>query len=134
MRPRRVLIADDERHIARYLRHHLEKAGYETRVVERGDEVPAAAAEFLPDVFLLDVEMPGADGADLCGKLRLVEAHRDAVFVLITAHARDADAAATRVLGADWRFPKPIGPGALLAKLRELGAPPVVEDSGGGQS
>ena len=65
-----ALIADDERTSRELTRATLESAGF--KVVEAGDGVAALAAyaEHLPDLFILDVEMPRMDGISVCRELR----------------------------------------------------------------
>jgi CheY-like chemotaxis protein len=67
----RVLIVDDDTSISRLIGMLLEKTGrYDVRVEQHPQAAPQAAREFLPDVFLLDVDMPGKDGGELARDLK----------------------------------------------------------------
>lgn len=121
----RVLVVEDVRHIAHFIRHNLKKAGYETRVVGHGDEVVAAVEEFEPHALLLDMVLPGKSGLEICRELQASPGHADLVVIIVTGHSfDDASAQEVEAAGADWHFTKPISPVNLLAKLRELGVPP----------
>ena len=126
----RILIAEDETHMARYLEHHLSKAGYETRVVGNGLEAFAAVGDFLPSAILLDIEMPGLSGIEVCKKLRADPRRAGLVILIITGHSFDARNEEMAAIGANWCFSKPISPSSLKAKLVELGVPPVKSADG----
>jgi len=125
----RILVVEDVRHLAHFLRHNLAKVGYDTRVVHHGDEVLAAIAEFRPHAVLLDVVLPGKSGLEICRALRADPAHRDLVVIIVTGHCFD-DASADEVAaaGADFQFSKPVSPVSLRAKLSALGIPPELAE------
>ncbi len=122
----RVLVVEDVRHIARFVQHNLDKAGYETRVVHHGDEVLDVVLDFAPHAVLLDMVLPGMSGLEICTALRADPTQADLRIVIVTGHSFD-DASAEEVASAtaDWSFTKPISPVNMLAKLRELGVAPL---------
>ena len=126
----RVLVVEDVRHIAHFLRHNLEKVGYETRVVHHGDEVLAAVEEFKPHALLLDMILPGMSGLQICQALRADPAHADLVVIIVTGHSfDDASAQEVEAAGADWQFSKPVSPVSLRRKLAKLGIPPALAEA-----
>lgn len=118
--PGRVLVADDTRHVAFFLTRTLQRAGYEVREVHSGDAVLPAVEDFRPQAVILDVEMPGMTGVEICRALRGDDQHRGMVILFATSHTCDRVASEVREAGADGQFPKPVSPSSLLGKLREL--------------
>ena len=89
----RVLIADDEESICLLYEVELQERGYTVRTERRGERVLEAVEAFRPDVVILDVRMPGADGFELLGRIK--ERHPGVAVVLNSAMdaVRDAGAA-----------------------------------------
>lgn len=117
---RRVLIVEDEQHLAEGLRFNLEAEGYDAHVVETGE---AALARLLDreerfDLVVLDVMLPGKDGFTVVAELR---AARQFVPVLIlTARGRPEDVLKGFAAGADDYLPKPTELAILLARIGGL--------------
>jgi two-component system KDP operon response regulator KdpE len=110
-----VLLIEDEPQMRRFLRAALE--GYEYRLVEAptAREGLAQAAGRNPDVILLDLGLPDADGIDLTRRLR---EWSTTPIVVISARGREQDKIAALDAGADDYLTKPFGVGELLARLR----------------
>ena len=118
----RVMVVEDVRHMAHFLKHNLERAGYEVRAVHDGNEALAAIEEFKPRAVILDVILPGRSGLEICRALRGDPRHRELVVIIVTGHSfEDASAEEIRTAGADWHFTKPVSPVSLRAKLAEFG-------------
>src|SRR5262245_2221177 len=117
----RVLIVEDEEHLARGLAFNLEAEGYRVELAERGEQALARlfdASAPPVDLVLLDVMLPGISGFDVVAKLR---AEDNTVPVLLLT-ARDAAADIVRGLdfGADDYLTKPFSLPVLLARARTL--------------
>lgn len=83
---KRILLVDDEPSFTRMLRLNLEKTGaYEVREENRGAQGLAAAREFKPDLILLDVIMPDADGGDVAAQIKADKNLKDTPIVFLTA-------------------------------------------------
>ena len=65
----RILIVDDENDIVNLLKDHFEYSGYEVLTAESGEEA-IKKSEQQPDVILLDINMPGLDGFQVCNRIR----------------------------------------------------------------
>ena len=66
----KILVVDDEHLIRWTLEQHLTKEGYEVRTVEDGEKALAAVPELMPDLVLLDNQLPGMNGIEVLGKIR----------------------------------------------------------------
>lgn len=120
----RVMVVEDVRHMAHFLKHSLERAGYEVVAVHHGDEVLPAVEQFGPSALVLDLVLPGMSGLDICRALRSDPRHEKLRILIVTGHSfEDASAEEIRSAGADWNFTKPVSPVSLRAKLAELGIP-----------
>ena len=113
----RILVVDDERPIRRALEVTLTKAGYKVLTATTGDEALTAAALTPPDLVILDLMLPDADGAEVCRELRDWLA---APILLISAVGEEADKVRALDAGADDYVTKPFSPGELLARCRAL--------------
>jgi DNA-binding response OmpR family regulator len=116
----RILIVEDEQHLAEGLRFNLAADGHEVAVTGNGDEALAMLGrergEF--DAVVLDVMLPGRNGFDLARALR---ADSDYVPILmLTARSRPEDVLMGFESGADDYLPKPFELAILLARLRGL--------------
>jgi len=121
----RVIVVEDVRHMAHFLKRSLERAGYEVLTVHHGDEVLEAIATFEPRAVLLDLMLPGMSGIEICRTLKSDPRHEQLKILIVTGHSfDDASADEIRDAGADGQFTKPVSPGSLRAKLAELGVPP----------
>ena len=117
----RVLIVEDEQHLAEGLRFNLEAEGYAVRVVETGE----AALELLLgperagfDLVVLDVMLPGKDGFAVVSELR--EAQQFVPVLILTARGRPEDVLKGFGAGADDYLPKPTELAILIARIRGL--------------
>jgi CheY-like chemotaxis protein len=82
--------------------------GHETRTAFTGPDAVAAAAEFLPDVVLLDIGLPGMDGYEVARQLRAMPALAGTFVVAMTGYGRDEDRALTEAAGFDRHMVKPV--------------------------
>ena len=121
-----ILIADDEPHITALVRVTLEDD--RVRVVEArcGEQALDLLDAVQPDIVLLDVNMPGIDGFEVCRRLRADSRYAATKVVMLTAAAQAADRARGRAVGADEYLTKPFSPIHLLSVVQAL-APESVE-------
>ena len=110
-----VLVIDDELQIRRLLRVCLEANNYKVIEAATGQEGLAGAAQYRPDVVLLDLGLPDMDGVSVLKRLR--EWSRAPVVVL-SVRDREDDKIKALDHGADDYITKPFGSGELLARLR----------------
>ncbi len=116
----RVLIADDEANIVISLDYLMRKEGYQVATVADGEAALKLAAQFSPDLVLLDVMMPKKSGYEVCEALRANPAHAHSRIILLTACGRDSDIERGMALGADAYVTKPFSPRELMRKIKEI--------------
>ncbi len=109
-----VLIVEDDVGIATQLVRGLVRGGYRVEHVTTGQE---ALAHSLPDVVLLDLELPDGDGVTVCRKLRQ---RTDIAIIVITAYGEESDRVNALDAGADDYLVKPFGLAELQARIRAV--------------
>lgn len=114
----RALVVDDDVHLAQLLRRGLSEDGYRVDVVGDGTEAVWQATEQAYDVIVLDVMLPGADGFEVCRRLRVAQVWTP--VLMLTARTDMADRVTGLDLGADDYLAKPFGFAELTARLRAL--------------
>ncbi len=116
--PDTVLLVEDEPALARGLVDNLRDAGYEVRLVRRGDAAVAAVRDLNPDMVVLDIMLPGRSGLDVLRDLR--DAGIPVPVLMLTAKGDIVDRVFGLELGADDYVPKPFSVQELLARIRAL--------------
>jgi two-component system, OmpR family, response regulator MprA len=113
-----VLIVEDDAVIGSALVARLQQEGFEPRLVDSGQKAVDAIGEQRPDLVLLDVMLPDAEGFDVCRRLRENSAHLPVIMLT----ARDAVEDRVRGLdcGADDYLTKPFSFDELIARVRAL--------------
>jgi len=116
----RVLVVEDEAHLAQGLRFNLQAEGYSAEVVGDGE---AATERLLGkkenfDAIVLDIMLPGKDGFSVVAELRA--AHNYVPVLMLTARSRPEDVLKGFAAGADDYLPKPFDLSILLARLQGL--------------
>ncbi|MEM7466008.1 MAG: adenylate/guanylate cyclase domain-containing response regulator [Pseudomonadota bacterium] len=114
---RTILVADDDPNTRLSIAGLLESEGYQIVQAERGEKCLFLSMEKSIDAFLIDLDMPGLDGADLCRRLRAMERHKLSPIICLTD--TDDDAAVNRAFssGADDFVNKPVNSTILKARL-----------------
>jgi two-component system cell cycle response regulator len=116
----RILVVDDIAANLRLLEARLNAEYYEVSLAASGPEALARAAEWLPDVILLDVMMPGMDGYEVCRRLKANPLIAHIPVVMITALVDPAERVRGLEAGADDFLSKPVDHPTLFARLRAL--------------
>ena len=105
--PRRMLIVDDNEDSARSMAVLQRRRGHETRTAFTGPDAVTAAAEFAPEVVLLDIGLPGMDGYEVARQLRAMPALAGTFLVAMSGYGSDQDRARARAAGFDEYLVKP---------------------------
>jgi two-component system CheB/CheR fusion protein len=117
---KRVLVVDDSAIHAQSLGMFLEMAGYEVRTARDGLSALEVLTEFLPDVALIDIGLPGLNGYDLARAIHDQPQLRNTVLVAQTGWGREEDRRSAQAAGFDYHLTKPIDPEDVLKLLAGL--------------
>jgi two-component system cell cycle response regulator DivK len=115
MRNGRVLVVEDNEKNMKLFRDVLGARGYETFEASSGDAAVAVATAVLPDLVLMDVQLPGMDGVEALGRLRADGRTADIPVLAVTAQAMHGDRERFLAAGFDGYVPKPVDVLDLLA-------------------
>ena len=113
----RILVADDDKHIADLVRMYLAKAGYDVTVARDGDETQKLLKEQEFNLAVLDIMMPGPDGLQIIRNLRK---RSEMPVIFLSARSSDIDKVAGLQLGADDYVTKPFNPTELVARVQSV--------------
>ncbi len=113
----KILIADDDPQILRALRITLAAKGYEIHTAGDGTQAIAAAIDHHPDIFVLDLGMPGLDGIEVIHGIR---GWSDAPILVVSGRTGAGDKVEALDAGADDYVTKPFSVEELLARIRAL--------------
>jgi DNA-binding response OmpR family regulator len=115
-----ILIVDDDKVVQTIVRRSLESEGITVRSALNGQDGLAEVNNSTPDIILLDVEMPGLSGYEVCHQLRENPRTSDVPVVFISSHSSLRERMQGYEAGADDYLVKPFDPEHLMAKIRVL--------------
>jgi DNA-binding response OmpR family regulator len=113
----KILVADDDLDLLSLVAYSLSNSGF---LVVKASDGPEALAVFeteAPDLVILDINMPGASGFEVCTAIR---ARGDTPVMMLTARGEEQDLVKALELGADDYLTKPFSPKTLLARVKAL--------------
>ncbi len=112
-----VLLVEDEQSIADPFASALRRSGFQTRIARTAAEAIGMMRDADPDVVLLDLSLPDADGRDVCRQIRL---DSDVPIIMVTASGTVTDRVVGLELGADDYVVKPFATGEVIARIRAV--------------
>lgn len=112
-----VLITDDDRTVRSVLAKMLQADGYRVIEAERGEKCLFLSMEKHIDAFLIDLNLPGLDGVEICRRLRAIDRYRFTPMICITVADEELAVGRAFEAGADDFITKPINPHTLKARL-----------------
>lgn len=113
----KILVVDDDKHIAELISLYLEKEGYDTKEAYDGKEALKEAAEIKPDLVILDLMLPGLDGYQVCTEMRKSS---NVPIIMLTAKGETFDKVLGLELGADDYMVKPFDSKELVARVKAV--------------
>src|SRR6266550_4429230 len=111
----KVLVVDDEPQIRRVMRVILSGENYEVLEARSGESALLRFRESLPDLVLLDLNMPGIGGLETC---RAIRETSEVPIIVLTVHGEEEEKVEALDAGADDYVTKPFGKQELLARIR----------------
>ncbi|MFB6232370.1 MAG: response regulator transcription factor [Salinibacter sp.] len=115
---KRILLVEDDDDIADLLELHLSDEGHRVEVVDDGDEGLERALSGEHDLIILDIMLPGADGFDICRRLRQEKCPTP--ILMVTAKTEEVDKVLGLELGADDYITKPFSIREVLARVKAI--------------
>jgi two-component system KDP operon response regulator KdpE len=111
----KILVVDDEPQIRRMMRATLTSSGYQVDEAKTGEEALETFRTFLPDLVLLDLNMPGMGGLEACRSMR---DGSDVPIIILTVRNAEKEKVEALDAGADDYVSKPFGMQELMARIR----------------
>ena len=112
-----VLIIEDDRRIADWVRVYFERAGFSAEVAHDGESGLALARDLTPDMIILDLMLPRLDGVELC---RILRRESDVPIIMLTAREAPAERIIGLDNGADDYIVKPFDPEEVIARAEAV--------------
>jgi len=118
--PRTILVVEDEKEIRDLLAHYLRKEGFSPILASDGETAILKARKEKPDLVLLDILLPKADGLEVLRAIRSDESIGRTPVVMLTAKGDETDRVVGLELGADDYIPKPFSPREVVARIKAI--------------
>lgn len=116
----RILVVEDNPKNMKLVRDVLEFSGYEVIEASSGEDGVRLAASEEPHLILMDLQLPGIDGAEALRRIRDGRSGHDVTVVALTAFAMDADRARAFATGFDGYLEKPISVSRFPQQVRDF--------------
>ncbi len=117
---RLIAIVDDEPDIIELVSINLKKAGFSTKGFHNAEDFYQYLKANVPDLVVLDLMLPDADGLEICRFLRADERFQSAYIIMLTARDDEVDKVVGLELGADDYVTKPFSPKELAARVKAI--------------
>lgn len=118
MMSNKILICDDEEHIRQFMKINLEYSGFDIVEASTGEEALKLADEKSPQVYILDIMLPGISGYEVCEKIR--QKYPKAGIIMVSAKSQDIDKILGLERGCDDYIIKPFNPQELILRVKSL--------------
>lgn len=118
MKSKKILVADDEEIIRRFVKIQLGKLGYEVKEAEDGVKAIEQLSKDDFDLIICDIMMPNKDGWEVIKEVRANPKTRDIPIIVLTAKNEDTDMFKGYEMGASYYMTKPFTKGQLLYGLK----------------
>jgi two-component system alkaline phosphatase synthesis response regulator PhoP len=116
-RVRSIVIVEDDEDIADSIRYNLEREGYSLRLAKSGEDALGLILDRLPNLIILDLNLPNMNGFELCRRLRSERSTARVPILMLTARSDEADKVLGLNLGADDYITKPFSMRELMARV-----------------
>lgn len=113
-----IFVVEDDPDISEILEDNLQREGYRVRRFAHGEQALEAILEKRPDLVILDLNLPGMSGIEICKYMRNNEATADTPVLMLTARSEEIDKIIGFEVGADDYVTKPFSPREVLARIR----------------
>ena len=115
-----IYLVEDDPSIRKLVSYAIKGAGYEVEPFESGEDMEARAGKEKPELFLLDIMLPGKSGLELLSEIRSDAVLRDVPVIMLTAKGTEYDKVLGLDSGADDYIAKPFGMMELLSRIKAV--------------
>lgn len=115
-----IAVVDDEPDILDLVSLHLVKSGFKVKSFEDGKSLLTFLESITPDLVILDLMLPDADGFEICKYLKKHDKYSDVAVIMLTARSDEMDKIVGLELGADDYVTKPFSPRELVARVKAV--------------
>ena len=119
-RVRTVMVIDDSVTVRKVTTRFLEREGYEVRTAKDGLDAVTQLQDFVPDIMLLDIEMPRMDGFEVASRVRHENRLKNIPIIMITSRTGEKHRERAMSLGVNKYLGKPYQEADLLSNIEEL--------------
>jgi len=116
----KILVIEDDKHISKLVKYNLEKAGYDSTVVEDGEEALDVLGKQGADLIILDIMLPKMDGFEVCRAIKQNNKLKNIPVIMLTAKGEEVDRIVGLELGADDYVVKPFSPRELMLRVKAI--------------
>jgi phosphate regulon transcriptional regulator PhoB len=134
--PKRIAIVEDETELASLIEYNLTRQGYQAQILGGVRGTMKALEQYKPDLIVLDIMLPDADGFELCRQIRQSPALKRIPVLFLTARSEEVDRVLGLEIGGDDYMTKPFSPRELVARVKahlrreEMDTEPAVHEIG----
>lgn len=115
-----IFVVEDEMHIQQLIKYNLESNGFKVNVFDSGEDLLSSTFDNIPDLFILDLMLPGIDGLEVCRNLKQNNKTKNIPIIMLTAKSEEFDKVLGLELGADDYITKPFSVRELMARIKAL--------------
>ena len=115
-----IYLVEDDPSIRKLVSYALSNNGFEVQSFENGEDMCMLLSSIKPELFLLDIMLPGLSGLEILAKLKSESAWREIPVIMLTAKSTEYDKVLGLDSGADDYIPKPFGMMELLSRIRAV--------------
>ena len=134
--PKRIAVIEDEAELASLIEYNLARGGYQAHLLNGAGGTLKSLEQLKPDLVILDVMLPEADGFEICRQIRRSSTLARTPVLFLTARGDEVDRVLGLEIGGDDYMTKPFSPRELIARVKahlrreEMDAEPAVLESG----
>lgn len=115
-----IFAVEDEVHIQQLVKYNLEANGYRVLTFDSGESLLSEVKTSTPDLFLLDIMLPGIDGLEVCRQIKSNPKLKNVPIIMLTAKSEEFDKVLGLELGADDYITKPFSVRELVARVKAI--------------
>ena len=116
----RIFALEDDGDISQLIKQSLEASGFEVHAFSNTTNIISKAEQLKPNLFLLDIMVPGSSGTDVCQRIRRHPALAKTPVIFLTAKAAEQERISGLELGADDYITKPFSPREMVARVKAV--------------